>query len=73
MGKVFRALCFDVLKGPIQLSYAKTTPFWIFAASKVNWEARLRDASHAHYEFIVRTKHPDITIDYGVVSDAWRV
>ena len=71
MAEVFHSLCFDALEGPVQLSYSKTTPFWIFSASVREWEARLQARRHPHFEFIARTTHPDIAIDYDTVLNAF--
>ena len=71
MAEVFRSMCFDALEGPVQLSYSKTTPFWIFSALVRGWEDRLEASGHAHFEFIARTTHPDIAIDYDTVFKAF--
>jgi len=65
MAEVFRSMCFDVLAGPLRMSFAKNVPLWIFCASVQDWQARLDAKDHAHATFIGRSKHPDIAIDYG--------
>ncbi len=70
MGEMFRSLCFDAIEGPISLSYAKTVPFWIYALPVAEWEPRLRERGHFYFEFMARTDHPDIDIDYDRVLAA---
>lgn len=72
MAEVFRSMCFDVVEGPVRISYAKSTPLWIFSASVRGWEGRLREKGHAHFDFIASTDHPDIDIDYDAAYGAFR-
>jgi hypothetical protein len=67
MGEMFRSLCFDVIEGPVHLSYSKTVPFWLYAIPVAEWEQRLRGKGHFYFEFMARTDHPDIAIDYDHV------
>jgi hypothetical protein len=72
MAEVFRSMCFDIIEGPVRISYAKSTPLWVFSAAVRGWESRLREKGHAHFDFIARTDHPDIDIDYEAVFEAFR-
>jgi hypothetical protein len=71
MAEMFRSLCFDALEGPVRISYAKNSPLWIFAIPILAWEARLRERNHFYFDFMARTEHPDIAIDYDVVFEAF--
>jgi len=71
VGEMFRSLCFDVIEGPVRMSYSLRTLFWVFAIPTLEWEARLRERHHFYFDFMARTDHPDIDIDYGHVFDAF--
>jgi hypothetical protein len=71
MGEMFRSLCFDVIDGPLALTYSKVVPFWLYALPVAEWETRLRERGHFYFEFMARTDHPDITIDYDHVFEAF--
>jgi hypothetical protein len=71
MAELFGSMCFDAVGGPVRLSYSKTVPFWIFAIPVVQWEERLRIRDHFYFEFMARTEHPDINIDYSIVHQAF--
>jgi hypothetical protein len=71
MGEMFRSLCFDVIEGPVRMSYSARTLFWVFAIPTLEWEARLRERHHFYFDFMARTDHPDIDIDYDHVFDAF--
>jgi hypothetical protein len=71
MGEMFRSLCFDVIEGPVRMSYSLRTLFWVFAIPTLEWEARLRERHHFYFDFMARTDHPDIDIDYDHVFDAF--
>ena len=71
MAEMFRSMCFDVVAGPIRMSYAKRTPLWIFAIPILAWESRLRERGHFYFNFMARTEHPDIDIDFDAVFEAF--
>ncbi|MEP7301348.1 MAG: hypothetical protein ABI699_07450 [Caldimonas sp.] len=71
MAELFRSLCYDELGGPIPVSYANDVPHWIFAIPIREVDERLRAKRHAYYEFMARTDHPDIEIDYERVFDTF--
>jgi hypothetical protein len=71
VGEIFRSLCFDVIEGPVRMSYSQRTFFWVFAIPTLEWEARLRERDHFYFDFMARTDHPDINIDYEHVFDAF--
>lgn len=64
MAELFRSLCFDPVEGPVRIAYAKNSPLWIFAIPVLAWEDRLRAKGHLYYDFMARTEHADIDIDY---------
>ncbi|MEP6738959.1 MAG: hypothetical protein ABJA61_01185 [Caldimonas sp.] len=73
MAEIFRSMCLDdVLEGgPIPISYAKNVPHWILAMPIRDADRRWRTAGHALYDFMARTEHPDIQIDYERVFDTF--
>ncbi len=71
MAEVFRSMCFDAIAGPVHMSYAPRTPFWIFTAAVVGWEARLRAESPRYSSFMVETEHPDIDVDHNAAIAAF--
>jgi hypothetical protein len=70
MAQKFRSLGLDEVEGPMRISYAPV-PLWIFALPVIEWEARLRARDHLYYDFMARTEHPDIDIDYNAVFEAF--
>ena len=51
MAEMFRSMCFDVIAGPVQMSFANKTPLWIFAwwrafSSSVHFQALSRARDH---------------------------
>jgi N-acyl amino acid synthase FeeM len=71
VGEMFRSLCFDVIEGPLRMSYSQRNLFWVFAIPTLGWEARLRERGHFYFDFMARTNHPDIDIDYDRVFEAF--
>ena len=71
MAHVFRSLGYDELAGPIPISYGSNLPHWVFGIPILDVERRLREKGHAYYEFMARTEHPDIRIDYEQVFEAF--
>lgn len=71
MAEMFRTMCFDTVEGPVRISYAKNSPLWIFAIPVLDWEDRLRVRDHFYFDFMARTEHPDINIDYDLVHRAF--
>ena len=65
MAQVFRSLQFDELPGgPYPISFGNNIPHWIFVAPVREFESRLKSANHRYYEFLAKTDHPDIRIDW---------
>lgn len=69
MLEVFRSLAYDIVDGPLRMPYA-SVPLWILSIPIRQVEARLRDREHAYFDFMARTEHPDIRIDYDRVFEA---
>ena len=68
MAQVFRSLHFDELKGgPFPISFGNNIPHWIFVMPTLEFEGRLRVAGHWYYDFLAKTQHPDIHIDWPYV------
>jgi hypothetical protein len=68
MAQVFRSLQFDELDGgPFPISFGNNIPHWIFVLPIRAFEGRLQSANHWYYEFMARTEHPDIEIDWSYV------
>lgn len=73
MAEIFRSMRFDdVLEGgPIPISYANNVPHWIFSMPIQDADRRWRTSGHGLYDFMARTEHPDIQIDYSRVFDSF--
>ncbi len=71
MAHVFRSLGYDELAGPIPISYGNNLPHWVFGIPICEVEERLRLRGHAYYEFMARTEHRDIQIDYEQVFEVF--
>jgi hypothetical protein len=71
MAEMFRSMCFDDIEGPVRMSYSKIVPFWVFAIPVREWESRLREKGHFYFDFMARTEHPDISIDYEQVFESF--
>jgi hypothetical protein len=71
--EIYRSMQFDdVFDGrSVALSYAENTHHWIFALPIEEADLRWRVANHALYDFMARTEHRDIRIDYGRVAEAF--
>lgn len=71
--EIYRSMRFtDVFDGnPVPLSYAENKPHWIFAMPIEEADRRWRTTSHSLYDFMARTEHPDIEIDYRRVFDTF--
>ena len=68
MAHVFRSLRFDELQGgPFPISFGNNIPHWIFVMPTLEFEQRLRAAGHWYYDFLAKTQHPDIQIDWPYV------
>ena len=68
MVQFFRALQYDELEGgPFPISFGNDIPHWIFVMPVREFEARLRAAQHWYYDFMSKTEHPDIEIDWDYV------
>lgn len=65
MAHVLRALGYDEIAGPIPISYGNNLPHWVFGIPIAEVETRLQFNSTLYYEFMARTEHPDISVDYG--------
>ena len=66
---IYRSMLFDdVLEGgTIRLSYAGDLPHSVFSMPIRDADRRWRVAGHALYDFMARTEHLDIQIDYDRV------
>jgi len=53
--------------GPFPISFGNNIPHWIFVLPIREFEARLRTARHWYYEFLAKTEHPDIDINWPYV------
>ena len=71
MLRVFESLCYDVIGGPIPISYAFNASLWILSIPILEVETRLRTNSSAHFDFLVLTEHPDIAIDFDRVQEVF--
>jgi hypothetical protein len=68
MAQVFRALQFDELAGgPFPISFGNNIPHWIFVLPILEFESRLQNSRHWYFDFMSRTGHPDIEIDWEYV------
>ena len=73
MVEVFRSLCYDVVDGPVPISYANNVRLWILAIPIPEVEPRLKAKDHYYFDFMARTTHPDIAIDYDRVFESFGV
>ena len=65
MAQFFRSLQYDELQGgPFPISFGNNIPHWIFIVPVDEFEERLRIARHWYYDFMARTEHPDLRIDF---------
>jgi hypothetical protein len=65
MRQFFRTLQYDELDGgPFPISFGSGIPHWIFVMPVREFETRLRAAGHWYHEFLFRTRHPDIDLDW---------
>jgi hypothetical protein len=70
---IYRSMCFDdVLDGgTVPLSYADRLQHGIFSMPIEDADNRWKSRGHALYDFMARTEHPDIDIDYKRVFDTF--
>ena len=70
---MYRTMLFDdILDGAtIALSYAENLPHSVFAMPIRDADRRWRTTRHSLYEFMARTEHPDISVDYDRVYAAF--
>lgn len=71
MGEIFKSLTYDVVAGPVPISTAFNKPLWVFSIPISEVEARLQAKSHAYFEFMARTEHPDIRVDFDHAIEAF--
>ncbi len=71
MAAMFNGLCLEIVARPTRMSYAPQVPFWIFSVSASQWLGLLRAKGHFFFDFMARTEHPDIEIDYRQVSQVF--
>ena len=73
MAEIFRSMRFDdVLEGgPIPISYANNVPHWILSMPIRDADRRWRTSGHGLYDFMARTEHRDIRIDYERVAEVF--
>jgi hypothetical protein len=68
MVQFFRSLQYDELDGgPFPISFGNDIPHWIFVMPVREFEVRLQTAQHWYYDFMSKTEHPDIDIDWDYV------
>jgi len=69
--QIYRSMQFDDVfqGGTVALSYAQNAHHSIFALPVPDADRRWRIADHSLYDFMARTKHPDIQIDFERVSE----
>lgn len=67
---IYRSMYFDdILEGrTIPLSYADNLPHSVFAMPIMDADRRWQTGGHALYDFMARTEHPDIDVDYETVQ-----
>lgn len=70
---IYRSMCFDDVLGggTVPLSYADRLPHGIFSMPIDDADRRWRTSGHGLYDFMARTEHPDISIDYERAFDAF--
>ena len=70
---IYRSMLFDdLLEGStIALPYAGDLPHSVFSMPIRDADRRWRESGHALYDFMARTEHPDIAIDYQRVFAAF--
>jgi len=66
---IYRSMLFDdVLEGDtIPLSYANYVQHSVLSMPITDADRRWRESNHALYDFMARTEHPDLRIDYDRV------
>jgi len=70
MVEIFRTMCYDIVEGPLRLPYA-SVPLWVLSVPIPEVESRLAAKELRHFEFMARTAHPDIDIDYDRVFETF--
>ena len=70
MVEIFRTMCYDVVEGPLRLSYA-SVPLWVMSIPISEVESRLRVREPRYFDFMAQTTHPDIAIDYDRVFETF--
>ena len=70
---MYRTMLFDdILDGAtISLSYAENLPHSVFSMPILDADRRWRTTRHSLYDFMARTDHPDISVDYDRVFAAF--
>jgi hypothetical protein len=70
---MYRTMLFDDVLGgaTIDLSYAESLPHSVFSMPVADADRRWRTTRHGLYDFMARTEHPDIAIDYDRVFAAF--
>jgi hypothetical protein len=71
---LYRAMFFDdVLQGAtVRVPHAGNLPHSVYALPVSDADRRWRDRNHVLYDFMARTEHPDIEIEYELVHRAFR-
>jgi hypothetical protein len=69
--QIYRSMLFDALfdGAAVVVSYAESRPHWVSAMPIHDAERRWSSANHSLYNFMARTEHPDIQIDYDRVLE----
>jgi hypothetical protein len=73
VAEILRTMCCDDVLGgnPVPISYANGILHWIFALPIQDADRRWRSTEYGFYDFMARTEHPDIDIDYDRVFEVF--
>jgi hypothetical protein len=71
--EIYRSMRFDdALEGHmVRVPHAGNLPHSIYCLPVAEADARWRGSHHSLYDFMARTEHPDIQIDYERVFDTF--
>ena len=65
VAEMYRFLLFDTLfERPLPLPYGSNLPHEVFAMSIADADRNWHAAQHALYDFMAKTHHPDLKIDF---------
>lgn len=71
MVELFRTMCYEVVVAAKPMSYSRGVPLAIVGIPILEVDARLRARKSAYYDFMARSSHPDIDLDYGRVFETF--